>query len=347
MISRISKNIVAKCKQTTVLAEELRRLDKRVHKSVPTRWNSTLAMVRSVTRLTDRELEDLRKKLPTKTEQQITVVRNFALEPQDREKLTELKSVLAPFEWGTDELQCNTVSISRVLPVYNSIISKLNSLVLEYADALRNDLKKSLISRFSSILSNELFQLATFLDPNFNSKFFKKADLAYVTASLKRQLEFSVEMDSLREEHRPKRSRPAEKQPSKQHGEDKENMDYIAFDDDEVSESEEIQTDDADNMINDYLAIVRVQQRISTEAIAANQIDKSLIKDPLLFWKFYESRLPAMAGLAKKYLGVPATSAAVERMFSISGHINSNKRRKTSNKLFEQLVFLKLNEDLL
>ena len=54
-----------------------------------------------------------------------------------------------------------------------------------------------------------------------------------------------------------------------------------------------------------------------------------------------------MAKLAQKYLGVPATSAAVERMFSISGHILNNKRRTTGVPLYEDLVFCKLNEDLI
>ena len=54
-----------------------------------------------------------------------------------------------------------------------------------------------------------------------------------------------------------------------------------------------------------------------------------------------------LAKLAQKVLGVPATSAEVERMFSISGHILNNKRRTTGINLYENLVFLKLNEKLL
>ena len=39
-------------------------------------------------------------------------------------------------------------------------------------------------------------------------------------------------------------------------------------------------------------------------------------------------------------------SASVERMFNFAGHIFSNKRRRTGVKLFENLVFLKLNEEI-
>jgi hypothetical protein len=53
-----------------------------------------------------------------------------------------------------------------------------------------------------------------------------------------------------------------------------------------------------------------------------------------------------LAKIAKKVLGVPASSAAAERMFSWSGHIFSSKRRTMKAKTLASLVFLKLNEDL-
>ena len=69
--------------------------------------------------------------------------------------------------------------------------------------------------------------------------------------------------------------------------------------------------------------------------------------DTLTFWKANGDCLGDLAELARKYLGVQASSAGVERMFSIAGHIFSIKRRRMSSKLFSNLVFLKLNEKLL
>ena len=69
--------------------------------------------------------------------------------------------------------------------------------------------------------------------------------------------------------------------------------------------------------------------------------------DPLLFWKLNENRYKELSKLARKYLGVLASSAAVERMFSIAGHVFHTKRRRMGQLLFSALVFLKLNEDLL
>ena len=75
--------------------------------------------------------------------------------------------------------------------------------------------------------------------------------------------------------------------------------------------------------------------------------NKYKFKCPLAFWKSNELAFPLLAPLAKKFLAVPASSASVERMFNISGHVFSNKRRRTGFRLFENLVFCKLNEHYL
>jgi hypothetical protein len=75
--------------------------------------------------------------------------------------------------------------------------------------------------------------------------------------------------------------------------------------------------------------------------------DNFEFKDTLSFWKSNEIRFKDLSKLAKKYLGVQASSAGVERIFSISGHIFQSKRRKMGIDLFSTMVFLKLNEKLL
>jgi hypothetical protein len=65
------------------------------------------------------------------------------------------------------------------------------------------------------------------------------------------------------------------------------------------------------------------------------------------FWWINEDRWPILAKVAKKVLGVPASSANVERLFSLSGHINNPKRRRMTPILFAALVYNKLNEFLL
>ena len=69
--------------------------------------------------------------------------------------------------------------------------------------------------------------------------------------------------------------------------------------------------------------------------------------DALKWWKSNQFRFITIADLAKKYLGVQASSAGPERMFSIAGHIFAEKRRKLGVRTFSELVVLKLNENLL
>ena len=62
-------------------------------------------------------------------------------------------------------------------------------------------------------------------------------------------------------------------------------------------------------MIESYIKTARSNSTMST----------------LAFWKQQQVVFPSLDTLAMKYLGVQASSAAVERMFSISGHIFSLK----------------------
>jgi hypothetical protein len=93
-----------------------------------------------------------------------------------------------------------------------------------------------------------------------------------------------------------------------------------------------IKRDDLEDMINEFINFSASSERND--------------QCPLLFWKANEQGFKSLANSAKKYLRVPASSAAVERMFSISGHILSSKRSKMSVKQFALLVFLKLNKVL-
>ena len=67
----------------------------------------------------------------------------------------------------------------------------------------------------------------------------------------------------------------------------------------------------------------------STELIIYFKLLKvNTIQCPLEFWKTHEKTLPILADTAQqKVLGVPATSASVERLFSISRHIYQSKLR--------------------
>ena len=50
----------------------------------------------------------------------------------------------------------------------------------------------------------------------------------------------------------------------------------------------------------------------------------------LTWWKEHAARFPYLSQLARRYLAMPATSASVERLFSVAGQIVTAKRASES-----------------
>jgi len=61
-------------------------------------------------------------------------------------------------------------------------------------------------------------------------------------------------------------------------------------------------------------------------------------ENPLLFWRLNSDRLHKLTELAKRYLGMPATSASVERLFSIAGSIIRARRASMKIETAEKLL---------
>lgn len=67
--------------------------------------------------------------------------------------------------------------------------------------------------------------------------------------------------------------------------------------------------------------------------------------DPLKWWKEKGSILyPHLCKIAMQFLGIPATEAASERVFSGAGNIVSYRRQLLATEHVEELVFLHENQ---
>lgn len=74
--------------------------------------------------------------------------------------------------------------------------------------------------------------------------------------------------------------------------------------------------------------------------------DEATIKSdqfPLIFWKDKGNQYPILRLMAKKYLAVPATSVPSEQIFSLAGRVISERRAMLSGKSLEMAVFAKKN----
>ena len=86
----------------------------------------------------------------------------------------------------------------------------------------------------------------------------------------------------------------------------------------------------------------------STEIMVEMYLKEPLISHleyihPLTYWKEKQPLWPCLADLACKYLSIPPSSAASERLFSSAGDIVSPERNRILPEKAEMLLFLKKN----
>lgn len=61
--------------------------------------------------------------------------------------------------------------------------------------------------------------------------------------------------------------------------------------------------------------------------------------DPLEWWRMNKMSYPTVSKLARKYLGIPASSVASERLFSYSGGVVADKRSRLGDDAVSDIVF--------
>ena len=60
-------------------------------------------------------------------------------------------------------------------------------------------------------------------------------------------------------------------------------------------------------------------------------------------WKEHQKEFPNVAVMARQYLGCPATSATVERLFSKVGIVFADKRKSAEAETLQDITFAQLN----
>jgi hypothetical protein len=67
--------------------------------------------------------------------------------------------------------------------------------------------------------------------------------------------------------------------------------------------------------------------------------------DPLEWWSANEINFPALSVMVQQYLGVPATSASPERLFSLAGRAFNDLRQKMKEEMLEILMWARINKE--
>ena len=279
------------------------------------------------------ELLEGEKRLQTSCEtrwnSQLTMIRSvLAISPEkfdkldctkltlyERKTLQEVVDMLTPFESATHFTQGeNMVTSSLVVPCVKGMKKKLAVLGERYSCALMKTLKVSFERRMSHFEENGSLIMATISDPRFKLSWCSGA--AYIMN--KEQLQelaaaVQVETESGTDYHPPKKMKT-------------DFIDLFWGSPENVSQSSEVEKE-----VSEYLSGALLEKD----------------KNPLAYWAVKDTSYPRLARLAEKFIAMPASSAPVERIFSIGGKIFQPDRCRLPDSVFEKLMFLRCNRDII
>lgn len=300
---------------------------KRLQQDVPTRWNSTVAMLKSLLeqkRALCSYAADYDDLPPLFTGSQWKLVENVI-------------TVLEPFEELTNKISKATASAADVIPNVRALIRLLEKTqdtdhgVKTTKDTVLDAVKR----RFSTIESEELYTLATILDPRYKDRFFHSELKPQIRMLLSNVLATAAEQQTGEESLAASGSSgPPQKVPRTGL-----NAMYAEL----LAEDGEHEHEAADNAISSQINLYLSEPVIICDVSGEEQPEQQPEQQPLAFWKTNTSRFPALAQAARSYLCAPCTSVDSERLFSTAGLIIDEKRNRLTAKNAEMLIFTKVN----
>lgn len=216
------------------------------------------------------------------------------------------------------------MSSSFVTPCIRGLQTKVDSLSAKYHLKLLSTLKASIDKRLKVYLNETTFVLAAILDPRYKLQWCSSVERLEhektLTEAANAQNVSIPEHDSGCEEPPRKKSKTCDE--------------------------------------NDLLSFMTLPTEPNTTTTCASPVAEEVKQyltepleprsaDPLIYWSTHQSRMPHLAKLAAVYLHVPASSAPVERLFSVAGCIFRPDRCLLKDKTFERLLFIKCNKSVM
>ncbi|XP_038155642.1 E3 SUMO-protein ligase ZBED1-like [Cyprinodon tularosa] len=285
----------------------------------PTRWGSRQRMIQ---RLLEQE------KAITQVLAAEWSTRHLVLKWQDVDVLDAVSKALGPLLDFTDALSSESyVTVSCLKPILHLFSSKLLQEKDEDSD-LTKTIKKSVLDYLTTKYSDpdvvELINMASFLDPRFRTQHLSQEEIQVIKAKVVTEGEPVSATPS----------GPAETCQG-QETEDKQ------------------QRKKQRKSLGSFLKKAAAAE-VSTSVPYSDRVEAELSSylfgqladsesDPLAWWKVHEVNFPLMSQLAKKYLCIPATSTASERVFSAGGNVVTCQRSLLKPATVDMLVFLTKN----
>nr|XP_023661161.1 zinc finger BED domain-containing protein 1-like [Paramormyrops kingsleyae] len=247
--------------------------------------------------------------------------------------LEELQKALEPFEQATVFLSREAYVTGSVLPPLVKGLQKSTETVFESPPitTFQTTAAAQIASRWQSETSysengNNVSILAAALDPRFRKlKFLSTDDVLKVKIKL-HSLSLEAKTVQVREE-------PEDVSHKRDDSRQKPKSVLFGSDDDEEQEDEDPGRDQWEATVRNEVLVYFGEKPIPKD------------RNQLQWWKENETRFPALAAVAKSYLGAPATSTPSERLFSAAGTIVSKKRASLTKDHVDMLTFLHSNSE--
>ena len=311
-----------------------------------TRWNSTYNMISTTLEL--KEPLIYINKITKNTD-----FKRYFLSDNEFEELIELKKIFEVFIKPTTKLQGElyitlNITLLYIYQIYNKLDNLINIYKSQrniqynsYIIAIKRGIEKlekyfprRIIS--SNIRSLKVYILTLILDPRFKLIHFQNNGLLlhykniYNDAISILQFEYIKLRNELNLNNNNNITNPNI------------SFDELAMENTTIcsnnSDNNEDNEDDEDDDI--FISKNLNKEEEYTEYIKESTISNKDI-NPLDYWKQNSYRFPILSILARRYLAIPATSASIERIFSISNNIITKSRNRLLPNTIKQLILLK------
>lgn len=241
----------------------------------------------------------------------------YKLSSYERKLLNELCTILEPFEKATLLVQKEiSVSGSLTIPVTLGLKHQVSQISVAYSSKMVHTLSDSINTRLSQFESDECYILASLLDPRFKIRWCETEKVDKYVDILKhkvKQMSSSVDVD----------------------------LDGCS------PPGKKIKTEDF------FSFMPSTPSRKRHRSVLISEVDDYLAEpctdmsdNPLAFWQINANKFPHLSNLAIRHLAIPATSAPVERLFSIAGKLFRPERCRLNDKTVEQLMMIKCNSNI-
>lgn len=310
--------IITKCKsivdhfhRSTKATNKLKEMQKQMGKKELKLINCTPTRWNSVLKMAERCIENQEP-----LEATIALLHKpiESLSYEEWEMAKEICNILQPFDEITVELSAeNYTTVSKIIVLVRGlqtfIIKKRNENkfdeLLPFIETIIHNLNK----RFNRLEFIDILAISTFLDPRFKARAFTDA-AAVKTVKEKISSMYNVPATEVLS---PEKCT----QPSS-----------IWDEFDKMPNSK----------TNTSKCIIEINNYGHEDLLQRNS-------DPLKWWKDRENVYPGLSVIAKRFLGIVATSVPSERVFSAAGQVISDRRSLLKSENVEKILFLHFNDN--